>query len=95
MSFHRRFRVKSEIWVQAYLRRCASAGAPGFVVRRGDADAGAILIKVSRLDGRACVFAQTQDDAGEAAWRRALGEETDEAAADRYIEGQLKFDPDL
>ena len=41
-------RLKSEIWVKAYLRRCAVAGASGVVARHGDDDAGAIFIKVVR-----------------------------------------------
>ena len=49
-------RLKSEIWVKAYLRRCQHEGATAVLVRRGDTDAGAIYIKVSRLDGTAALF---------------------------------------
>lgn len=52
-----RLRLKSEIWVKAYLRRCAVNGATGVVVRHGDDDAGAIYIKILRGDGMATVFA--------------------------------------
>ena len=48
-------RLKSEIWVKSYLRRCVSQGCMGVVVRHGDDDAGAIYIKVRRADG-ACVL---------------------------------------
>ena len=44
-------RLKAEIWIKAYIRRCAAAGAAAVVVRHGDDDAGAIFIRVSRLDG--------------------------------------------
>ena len=37
-------RLKSEIWVKAYLRRCTVNGAMAVVVRHGDDDAGAIFI---------------------------------------------------
>ena len=47
---------KSEIWVKAYLRRCQGEGLAAVLVRRGDADAGAIYIKVSRLDGTAGLY---------------------------------------
>ena len=50
-------RLKSEIWVKAYLRRCAVAGIDAVLLRRGDVDAGAIYIKVSRLDGTADLYA--------------------------------------
>ena len=33
-------RIRSEIWVRAYLRRCEVAGVPAVVVRRGDDQAG-------------------------------------------------------
>lgn len=49
-------RLKAEIWVKAYLRRCAVQGAMGVVARHGDDDAGAIYIKVLRSDGRSALF---------------------------------------
>ncbi|MFM9938036.1 MAG: DUF1491 family protein [Hyphomicrobiaceae bacterium] len=49
-------RLKSEIWVKALLHRAASAGRPGVVARRGDSDAGAILVVVARLDGTADLY---------------------------------------
>jgi hypothetical protein len=49
-------RLKSEIWVKAYLRRCNGDGAPAVVVHRGDVDAGVILIKIAHLDGTADLF---------------------------------------
>ena len=44
-------RLKSGIWVAAYLRRCQVEGAAAVLRRRGAEEAGAIFIKVSRLDG--------------------------------------------
>src|SRR5690606_4754640 len=41
-------RLKAEIWIKAYLRRCNAEGAFAVVVRHGDDDAGAIFIKVLR-----------------------------------------------
>jgi hypothetical protein len=49
-------RLKSEIWVKAYLRRCNGDGAAAVVVHRGDTDAGVIFIKIARLDGTADLF---------------------------------------
>ena len=48
-------RLKSEIWVKAYLRRCTVNGASGVVARHGDDDAGAIFIKIVRQDFMAAV----------------------------------------
>ena len=49
-------RLRAEFWVKAYLRRCAIEGASAVVVRHGDDDAGAIFIKVDRLDGTCQLF---------------------------------------
>jgi hypothetical protein len=49
-------RLKSAIWVAAYVRRCHLEGAFAVVRRRGAEEAGAIFVKVSRLDGTAALF---------------------------------------
>src|SRR5262245_887030 len=50
-------RLKSAIWVAAYVRRCNGEGAFAAVRRRGAEEAGAIFIKPNRLDGTAELFA--------------------------------------
>src|SRR5579883_1016303 len=49
-------RLKSAIWVAAYLRRCNAEGAFAAVRRRGAEEAGAIFIKINRLDGTAELY---------------------------------------
>ena len=49
-------RLKSGIWVAAYIRRCQVEGAQAMLRRRGAEEAGAVFIKVSRLDGTAEVY---------------------------------------
>ena len=49
-------RLKSAIWVAAYVRRCHVEGAFAAVRRRGAEDAGAIFIKLNRLNGTAELF---------------------------------------
>ena len=46
-------RLKSAIWVAAYIRRCHTEGAFAAVRRRGAEEAGAIFVKLNRLDGTA------------------------------------------
>jgi hypothetical protein len=91
-------RLKSELWVKAYLRRAAVAGAPGVVVRRGDTDAGIILIKIARLDGHCDLYgpapAGFQSDDGERRWLR-LGEHIPENTVDDRLAAEIKLDPDL
>lgn len=86
-------RLKSEIWVKAYLRRCAGEGVPCAVVRRGDADAGVIFIKVSRLDGTAALFGPAftgLSSDGDRRWTFFAG-----AAAEADIEARLARESDL
>jgi hypothetical protein len=93
-------RLKAEIWVKAYLRRCQADGAAAVLVRRGDTDAGAIYIKVSRLDGTALLFGPAPaglDEAGEdRRWQPCLDPVSrPEEEADAYLARQIEFDPDL
>ena len=93
-------RLKSEIWVKAYLRRCQGAGAAAVLVRRGDTDAGAIYIKVSRLDGTASLYGPAPAGLAEARedrrWQPCLEREAaPETEADAYLERQIDFDPDI
>lgn len=93
-------RLKSEIWVKAYIRRCQHEGAAAVLVRRGDADAGAIYIKVSRLDGSAFLFGPAPGGFGEASeerrWEPCLaGSPAAEADADAYLARQITFDSDI
>ncbi|MEZ5855792.1 MAG: DUF1491 family protein [Hyphomicrobiaceae bacterium] len=90
-------RLKSELWVKAYLRRAAGAGVSGVVVHRGDADAGIILIKIARLDGTADLFgpapAGMQSDDGERRWM-CLAEAVVEADVDKRVASELRLDSD-
>ena len=49
-------RLKSSIWVAAYLRRCQGEGVFGAVRRRGAEEAGAVFVKVALLDGTAMLY---------------------------------------
>ena len=50
-------RLKSSIWVAAYLRRCQTEGIFGAVRRRGAEEAGAVFVKLALLDGKAILYA--------------------------------------
>jgi hypothetical protein len=93
-------RLKAEIWVKAYLRRCQVEGADAVLVRRGDSDAGAIYIKISRLDGTAALYGPAPAGLDEARedrrWQSCLKREpAPESDADTYLERQIDFDPDI
>ncbi len=88
-------RVKAKLWVQMALRMGDLAGRPGAVLRRGDADAGGILV-VLRAQEALCVLSQVRAGEGESAWMRATGRDSvDQATVDAYIARQVERDPDL
>ncbi|MEM6728309.1 MAG: DUF1491 family protein [Pseudomonadota bacterium] len=87
-------RLSAELWVSAYLRRLRLADIPAFVVSRGDATAGAVLIKLNTLDGRACCYQRTFDPlSGARSWMVLA--EGEEGQVDRTVAGQCARDPDL
>jgi hypothetical protein len=95
-------RLKSGIWVAAYIRRCQVEGAQAMLRRRGAEEAGAVFIKVSKLDGTADVYGPAPqssfDEARPAdrAFIRSLKTEAvSEADAEAYLTRQIKFDPDV
>jgi hypothetical protein len=88
-------RLKSGIFVRALIRRAEVAGAQGFVVKKGAEEAGAVFLKINRLDGTCTVLSQARRGDGELVWLRPVGETCDEAKAVAYFEREKKFDPDL
>ncbi|MEZ5900682.1 MAG: DUF1491 family protein [Hyphomicrobiaceae bacterium] len=93
-------RLKAEIWVKAYLRRCATHGAMGVVVRHGDDDAGAIYIKVLRGDGLCALFGPAPAGLAGADFDRrwvalAKGAFMSEDEARGMIEREARIDSDL
>lgn len=88
-------RLKAGIFVRALLRRAEVAGASAYVARKGQEEAGAVILKISRLDGTCLVLNQARAGDGELVWARPLGDWTDEARAQSWFDKQVKFDPDL
>lgn len=91
------FELKTEFWATALMRRAAIAGAFAGVTRKGDTDAGAVLVKVSTLDGRARLYAPARDGQGERVWldlsAGTLGD--GEPDVDAYVRKRADTDPDL
>ncbi|CAA7622507.1 conserved hypothetical protein [Candidatus Terasakiella magnetica] len=89
-------RLKAKLWVHSVIRRCDLMGVPAMVAHKGDADAGAVLVKLNRGAAGCEVFTQVRDGNGEAAWLRATGSDpVAEAKADAYIARQRDIDWDL
>ncbi len=90
-------RIASEIWVKAYLRRCARAGAGCLLARRGDRERGAIYLKVISRDGSVVLVSPAPagvyraDD--ERRWQAAAARS--EAEVDAILARAGDIDPDL
>lgn len=94
-------RLTSEFWVGAHVRRCFAEGAFAAIARRGAAEAGAVFIKVNRLDGTVDLYGPApqsffDEDAaiGERRFERLL-EAAAEAEADARLEREKRMDPDF
>jgi hypothetical protein len=96
-------RLKSGIWVAAYVRRCHVEGAFAAVRRRGAEEAGAIYIKLNRLDGTGVLYGPAPqaafDDAQPATRLFTVIVGRDSPTADADIEARLlreiRYDPDV
>jgi hypothetical protein len=88
-------RLKAGIFVRALIRRAEVAGAQAYVVKKGSEEAGAVFLKVSKLDGTCTILNQVRPGDGELAWAQPLGGPCDEARAAAYFAKQMKFDRDL
>jgi hypothetical protein len=91
-------RLRSDFWVSAYLRRCGVEGVEAVLRRRGAAEAGAIFVKVDRLDGTASLYGPAPQSLVEDRGARLFAPiMTDAPAADveERMRREAKFDPDL
>ena len=95
-------RLKSSIWVAAYLRRCQTEGVFGAVRRRGAEEAGAVFVKVALLDGNAMLYVpapQTvyDDEPADRARVRAdvAGSRCRKPSVEERLAKEIRFDPDV
>jgi hypothetical protein len=93
-------RLKTSIWVAAYLRRCQSAGAFGAVRRRGAEEAGAVFVKVALMDGNAMLYVPAPqavyDDSRpiERYFTPTSPQPIPEPSVDERLGKEIRFDPD-
>jgi hypothetical protein len=87
--------IPTEFWVSALIRRANAEGAFAAISRKGDARAGAVLVKV--WNSRACealLFAEALNAKGESIWITPIAGRND-PEIDAYIERAIKRDPDI
>ncbi len=93
-------RIRTDFWVSAYIRRCEVNGVVAVLRRRGAAEAGAVLIKIDRLDGTSVLLGPApQSEAADDGGRSFVPVHRDEAieslAAETRMTREIGFDPDL
>lgn len=89
-------RLKSRLSVMAAIRLCQGRGLFATVARKGDEDAGAILVKQNLMGGGFKVLTQVRSVEGKLGWMAGTGEEpVEETAADAYIARQIDRDWDV
>ncbi|SLN21501.1 hypothetical protein ROJ8625_00814 [Roseivivax jejudonensis] len=87
-------RLATALWVSAYRRRLDLAGIPAFVTRKGDDTAGAVLVKIARMDGTARVLCRRYDLMSDTRRWDVLREGA-EAECDDAVAREARSDPDL
>lgn len=94
-------RLRSDFWVSAHLRRLNDLAIPAVLRRRGAAEAGAIVVKVDRLDGTADLYGPAPqslmaeaEDLGERRFTPVLTAATPLDVEER-LGREIRFDSDL
>ena len=91
-------RLRSDFFVAAHLRRCATEGVVAVLRRRGAAEAGAVFVKVDRLDGTADLLGPAPqslaDDSGERRFTLIL-QRAGAADVEERMRREARFDSDL
>ncbi len=93
-------RLKSELWVRAYMRRLEAEGIPSVIVRRGNTEAGAIYILINKLDRTVQLFAPAPAGLEEAESDRRFvalfgGRFVAEMEASERLAREADFDADI
>ncbi len=96
-------RLKTALWVASYLRRCQVEGAFAVVRRRGAEEAGAVFVRIIRLDGTSDLFGPTPQSALDTSSRGAdrtftasfAQQPAPDAAVEAKLASEMKFDPDV
>jgi hypothetical protein len=87
--------LSSDVWVAALIRRVELAGSFATVARKGDARAGAVMVKTfDRRLNSANIYVEATRGEGERVWMRPA-EFASEADVDAYAARAARIDPDV
>jgi len=89
-------RLKTSLWVEAHVRQCFLADTPAFIIAKGDAERGGVILKVNRFRNGIELYEQALDFDGNKIWRNTgTFDGAGESDADAAIKKKRQFDPDL
>jgi hypothetical protein len=93
-------RLRSDIFVSAYIRRRNAENAFAVVRRKGALEAGAIFVCIDRRDGTAALYGPAPQSAFDEArperlFQRLTPEGATPADVEARMQKELRFDPDI
>ncbi|WP_420549041.1 DUF1491 family protein [Curvivirga sp.] len=89
-------RIPTHLWAGGVMRQLAMEGRPAYVMQKGDASGGMLLVKIALLDGHCYLKTQQRDIDGRLGWVSALKDDLlTETRADEYIRRAIDRDRDL
>ncbi len=100
LAYRGSMRLKTSIWVAAYLRRCQTASVFGAVRRRGAEEAGAVFVKIALMDGNAMLYVPAPqtvyDDSRpiERFFTPTSPQPIPEQSVEERLAKEIRFDPD-
>lgn len=89
-------RIPTELWVSGVMRQCTSRSIPAYVIHKGAAAAGTVLVKVVLGGGQCHLQSQARDIDSRLIWMDCFDDtRVEESRADDYISRQRTRDPDI
>jgi hypothetical protein len=88
-------RVTSELFVSAFVRRVFADGGYAAILRRGNAEAGAIFIAIMARDGSRTLYGPAPQSLVPADSARAFAARKSAENIDATLASEVRFDPDL
>jgi hypothetical protein len=92
-------RLKSEIWVHAFIRRLATEGKNAVVLQKGHEEAGVIFVVINHLDGMHDILAPPPgpavDEDGERHFEKANASPMTWFEAREWLDRRKKSDSDI
>ncbi len=86
-------RVTSDFWIGAFRMRMDALNIPVYIRARGDASAGAIILKIDTMDGKAQSYTRSHDLDGNEEWVPLL--HGTDAEVEEALVRQRNYDTDL